>query len=72
MIIDPIPGERAGVLDPERMVIRGASIWSTRWDHHQQAASVRREAAKRSQCRHHLGLRLSLSLPCNSAGSVVE
>lgn len=72
MLIDPIPGERAGGIGPERMIIRGTSIWSSRWDHHQHAASVRREAAKRSQGLDHLGLRLSLTLPCNSARGVVE
>jgi hypothetical protein len=71
MLIDPIPGEVTPV-DADRMIIRGASIWSSRWDHHQHAAAVRREGAKRSKGWDHPGLRLSLSLPCNVGRSVVE
>ena len=71
MLIDPIPGEESPV-GAERMIIRGTSVWSSRWDHHQHAASVRREAAKRRQGWDHLGLRLSLTLPCNVGRSVVE
>lgn len=71
MLIDPFSGDLTA-LGAERMIIRGASVWSSRWDHRQHAAAVRREAAKRSQGWDHLGLRLSLTLPCNIGGSVVE
>ena len=71
MLIDPIPGEVTPVA-ADRMIIRGASIWSSRWDHHQHAASVRREGAKSSKGWDHLGLRLSLTLPCTVGRSVVE
>lgn len=71
MLIDPVPGEVTPVA-ADRMIIRGASIWSSRRDHDRVVAAVRREGAKRSKGWDHLGLRLSLSLPCNVGRSVVE
>ena len=71
MLIDPVPGEDAP-WPTCRMIIRGTSIWSSRWDHHQHAAAVRREGAERPWRWNHLGLRLSLTLPCNGEGGVVE